>query len=149
MRAAGMMELDSEAEVAAFAGELNDFYYRQGAGEGVVGSSLVAVGAGSESVGHAVASSGADLEIAMDNCPHQTVVVGSEPEVQKFLEEAKRQGWLYERLSFDRPYHTPRFEDYASGLGELMTQWIVETPKVDLYSCTSRGKVPGRSVRLS
>jgi len=158
MRAAGMMKLDSESDVADFARQLNDFYRRPGASEKVVGASLVAVGAGVAAVTEVLASSGAALEIAMDNCPHQTVVVGSETEVEKFLGPAKERGWFYERLAFDarnRPglilalaliHHIclssnvpiPDFLDWLAGTGAKLIIEFVDRDDVMVKEMLSR-----------
>jgi malonyl CoA-acyl carrier protein transacylase/acyl carrier protein len=145
MRAAGMMKLETDADVARFARELNDFYYRQGAREAVAPSDLIAVGADSAAVSEAlraVSGSGGEIFLAMDNCPHQAVVVGRRTEMERFLEEVQRRGWIYERLSFDRPYHTPAFEAYCGGLRDFLSEWIVRPPACELYSCASASRFP-------
>jgi len=142
MRAAGMMELETDADVARFARQLNDFYYRQGANGAVPPSALVALGADSASVAEAVRAIGGELFLAMDNCPHQTVVVGGKTETEALLSEAQRRGWIYERLSFDRPYHTSAFESYSEGLRDFLDEWIVRPPACALYSCASASRFP-------
>jgi acyl transferase domain-containing protein len=142
MRAAGMMKLDTDADVARFARELNDFYYRQGAREAVPPSDLIAVGADSVAVSEALRATGGEIYLAMDNCPHQSVVVGRRAEMERFLEEVQRRGWIYERLSFDRPYHTPAFEAYAEGMRDLLGEWIARPPACELYSCASASRFP-------
>jgi acyl transferase domain-containing protein len=59
------------------------------------------------------------------------------------LEEGlQKEGLLYERLLFDRPYHTPLFEPYARTLRSTLEQWIVRPPATPLYSCTSTTVYP-------
>ena len=142
MRASGMMPLPTDAAVVHFARSLNDLYYRQGAKEGVASSALVALGAEAESVREALGEDAGKLYIAMDNCPHQTVVVGNDADVDGFLARARERGWIYERLSFDRPYHTPLFEGYSEGLRGFLSEWIQSAPQTPLYSCTSAGRFP-------
>ncbi len=145
MRAAGMMKLETDSDVSRFAWQLNDFYYRQGANEAVPASALVALGADSRSVSEALRAlptKRGKLFLAMDNCPHQTVVVGDEGEMEAFLAEAQQRGWIYERLSFDRPYHTPAFEAFSESLRDFLAEWIVRPPARAIYSCASAGRFP-------
>jgi phosphopantetheinyl transferase/acyl carrier protein len=82
------------------------------------------------------------LYVAMDNCPHQTVVVGSEDAATRLSEELRRRGLLYERLPFDRPYHTPLFEGYSEGLRSFFSRWVGAPASIPLYSCTTRAPFP-------
>jgi len=142
MRAAGMMKLETDADVVRFARQLNDFFYRQGANEAVAPSDLIALGADSSAVSEALRATGSEIFLAMDNCPHQSVVVGRRTEMERFLPEVQRRGWIYERLSFDRPYHTPAFEPYSGGLRDFLGEWIVRPPTSELYSCASASRFP-------
>ncbi len=142
MRAAGMMKLETDADVVRFARQLNDFFYRQGANEAVAPSDLIALGADSAAVSEALRATESEIFLAMDNCPHQSVVVGRRTEMERFLPEVQRRGWIYERLSFDRPYHTPAFEPYSEGLRDFLSEWIVRPPTSELYSCASASRFP-------
>ncbi len=142
MRAAGMLNLNGDSSVAHFAQKLNEFYRERGASDAVGRSGLVAVGADSGSVA-SLLGAGFRLAIAMDNCPHQTVLVGEDAEIDRFLVEAQKRGWICERLSFDRPYHTPSFGAYAEGLKDFLAEWVVRPPQATLYSATSASPFPG------
>src|SRR5207249_6889142 len=82
------------------------------------------------------------MYVAMDNCPHQTVVAGSEDAATRLTEELRRRGLLYERLPFDRPYHTPLFGAYSEGLASFFSRWVGAPPTIPLYSCTTRQPFP-------
>ena len=143
MRAAGMIDLPDEERIARFANELNRFYYQklEGGGE-VPRAALVAVGADAGTVSELAGNGFGRLYVAMDNCPHQTVVVGTEEGATRLTEELRRRGLLYERLPFDRPYHTPLFEAYSEGLGSFFARWVGAPPSLPLYSCTTRAPFP-------
>ena len=79
----------------------------------------------------------------MDNCPHQTVLVGSKGPVEQAIEILRRRGLIYEALSFDRPYHTPLFQAYAEGLErEFFSRLPIAAPRIDTYSCTTASRYP-------
>ena len=80
---------------------------------------LLAIGADREQADAIVAEAGGDLFVAMDNCPHQVVLVGDVEAAERAVEIVKREMLIYERLTFDRAYHTPLFGPYADGLRAL------------------------------
>lgn len=87
----------------------------------------------------------ASWQVAMDNCPHQTVLVTSAvnaAEVEAALSEARV---MYERLPFQRPYHTPRFEPYMGKLRDLFAAVDFRPPQLPLYSCTTGDLFPQQS----
>jgi acyl transferase domain-containing protein/phosphopantetheinyl transferase (holo-ACP synthase) len=142
MRAAGMFD---EANYDRRVVELNDQQYGRIARSDAVPSDarLFAVGAAREQVEELCASAGVPVHVAMDNCRHQVVLI-SDAEGEALLEPRLRDtGYLYERLAFDRPYHTPDFEPYAATLKPTLAQWIVRPAAVPLYSCTSTTVYPG------
>jgi acyl transferase domain-containing protein/acyl carrier protein len=143
MHAAGMMDLADEERLARFATELNQYHHQQLAGgREAPPATLVAVGGDAATVSALVENAPGRLHVAMQNCPHQTVVLGAEEDVAGLIEELGRRGLLYERLPFDRPYHTPLFEVYAEGLQSVLDRWLVAAPRLPLYSCTTHSPFP-------
>jgi malonyl CoA-acyl carrier protein transacylase/phosphopantetheinyl transferase len=140
LRAAGMVDDEHNDERIV---ELNDRHGKAaGAGDLPIEARLIAVGAAREHVESLCESLGVTAWIAMDNCRHQVVVI-AEPAAAAVLEgRLREEGLLYERLSFDRPYHTPQFEPFAQTLRPLLDRWIVRPRAVPLYSCTSTGLYP-------
>jgi len=140
MRAAGMLDEDHYDQRIV---ELNDEHGRAaGAGELPSDARLIAVGASRERVESLCASIGLDVCVAMDNCPHQVVVVAGAATAPLIESRLREQGLLYELLSFDRPYHTPYFEPFAQSLRQVLKLWIVRPPAIPLYSCTSGALYP-------
>lgn len=83
-----------------------------------------------------------DAFVAMENCPHQTVVVGR-PESMTAVEKAiQSRQWMYERLPLRRPYHTPLFESRLGPLEELLCRARFLQPNVPVYSCTTGNRFP-------
>jgi len=71
---------------------------------------LLAVGAGRKTVSEVIAQAAGPVFIAMDNCPHQTVLAGPPEPMIAVEAQLKARGVVCERLPFHRPYHTPLFE---------------------------------------
>jgi acyl transferase domain-containing protein len=108
-------------------------------------SMLVAVAADSATVMAAAEASGGsqDLYLAMDNCPHQSVLVGTRVAAERVIEHLRRQGIIYEILPFDRPYHTPMFQAYAEAADkDFFAQLPIRTPSTVVYSCTTADRYP-------
>jgi len=80
--------------------------------------------------------------VAMDNCPHQAVVVGlTEPMLR--VEAALKARRIYcDRLPFSRPYHTPLFEPYMGHWRKTFENVTFRPPTRQLYSCTTTRLFP-------
>jgi acyl transferase domain-containing protein/phosphopantetheinyl transferase (holo-ACP synthase) len=104
---------------------------------------LVAVASDAATVMSIADSIGGDLYLAMDNCPHQSVLVGSKQAAEQAIEQLRARGIIYEILPFDRPYHTPMFQAYAEGAGEeFFARLPISAPKTEVYSCTTAARYP-------
>ena len=142
LTASGMMDLSDETRCAQFARDLYDTYAKAAAEADVCKAALIAVAADYDTVSKTLEPVGAHVRAAMDNCPHQAVVVCDEQLADKAIEALREQGLIYERLAFDRPYHTPLFEDFALRFEGLFNEWIVSPPKVKVYSCATVAPFP-------
>ncbi len=109
-------------------------------------ATLVAVAADASTVMSIADHVGGELYLAMDNCPHQTVLVGSKDAAERGIEELRRRGIIYELLPFDRPYHTPMFQAYAEGAGsEFFGRLPISAPTIETYSCTTASHYPSNA----
>ncbi len=122
--------------------ELNRLYEGVLTKGGIPEATLLAVGAARDQVAAIAEEVGGELYVAMDNCPHQVVLVGNRKAADRALERVRRQGFIYEVLPFDRAYHTPLLAPYVEVLREFLTGWIVAAPRVPLYSCTTMTPYP-------
>ncbi len=123
--------------------EWNNDHRNLGANIPVPESVLVAIAADSATVTSIVEEIDGDIYLAMDNCPHQSVLVGNKAAAEQAIEQLRRRGIIYEILPFDRPYHTPMFQAYAEALGgAFFARLPVSAPKIQLYSCTTAARYP-------
>lgn len=80
--------------------------------------------------------------VAMDNCPHQTVLVGPAAELTVIERHLERQRLMCERLMLDRPYHTRWFEPLMGTFSDLFQQVPFRLPKMTVYSATTTKPFP-------
>ncbi len=103
--------------------------------------SLLAVAAGRGAV-QEILGSDAGIVVAMDNCPHQTVVACSPATAASAQERLSASGIVCERLPFRRPYHTPLFEPFLGPIAAMYDRLHVRSPRLALYSCTTGKRFP-------
>jgi len=120
-------------------------------GSAGTGSVLLAVGASRESnlelLAQVAADSGHPADttpcfLAMDNCPHQSVVIGPPDAMDRVVETLRERQILHERLPFNRPYHTPLFESQMAPLAQMFDSMQFQVPQMLLYSCTTGKPFP-------
>ncbi|MEQ8787394.1 MAG: polyketide synthase dehydratase domain-containing protein [Pirellulaceae bacterium] len=104
---------------------------------------LLAVGAPRDEMHRLVAEAFGDAReqacvfVAMDNCPHQTVLVGLAEDVQRIEAALKNAGRMYERLPVPRPYHTRLFESYMGPINAMFDGVNFSRPHTKIYSATT------------
>ncbi|MFW6195553.1 MAG: type I polyketide synthase, partial [Chloroflexota bacterium] len=140
--ASSVIDLEDEERFRQFALDLNALYQEEEEKGGVPEARMLAVGADSAQVGEIVSDAGGQLYVAMDNCPHQTVIVGEEEAAQLAEELLRQKGLIYQMLPFERAYHTPLFEQYLGGLREFFANYPVNPPSVETWSAASADRYP-------
>lgn len=109
---------------------------------------LLAVGASREVVAATIQKvsskvpADSELHLAMDNCPHQTVLVGTTEAMATVVAELTAAKVMHEKLPFDRPYHTYLFEPYLEDLSKRFAEVTFREPPVTVYSCTTAQPFP-------
>jgi acyl transferase domain-containing protein/phosphopantetheinyl transferase len=145
MFASGVWALDDIKTILAW----NRAHDRLAIQHSVQEAALVAVAADSATVRSIVEQVGGDLYVAMENCPHQNIVVGHRTAVEQAVAHLQQRGFIYEFLPFNRPYHTPMFEPYARGAGrEFFSRLALSAPSTDIYSCTTASPYPKNETEI-
>jgi malonyl CoA-acyl carrier protein transacylase len=105
---------------------------------------LLAVGAGKPVLMPIVQELGvaSDVFLAMDNCPHQCVMVGRHEPMLRVESALQARGAMCERLPFHRPYHTPFFEPFMAPLRRMFDDVAFQTPRLPTYCCTTGQRFP-------
>lgn len=141
--AGGMLKLDGKEGFIDFVLGVNSVYEELAANGKITGGVLLAVGAADmEMVGSLVEGSGGRLFIAMENCPNQVVLCGTESTIAEAENSLKGTGAMAIRLPFARAYHTPMFKDVSDALRSHFDSIEVAAPSVDVYSCVTAAKYP-------
>jgi acyl transferase domain-containing protein len=104
---------------------------------------LLTVGASEAAVKASVGEThGSLIELALDNCPHQVVLCGTEESMVPAAEELRRQGIACEYLPFRRAYHTRLFEPVCRQLREFIRGLVISPLLIPAYSCATAQLYP-------
>lgn len=104
---------------------------------------LVAIAGHRDRVEAAFGPEAGEVSIAVDNCPHQVVLVGPDRPVEAVVARLKADGLACEDLPFARAYHTPAFAPALGPLRAFFGNLKIGLPASALYSCCSAARVPG------
>ncbi|HEV3168612.1 MAG TPA: beta-ketoacyl synthase N-terminal-like domain-containing protein [Isosphaeraceae bacterium] len=140
LAAAGALDVDREFEEGL--GQLGAIFEHLEAKGSVPPAALLAVAGDRARVEAACRDLGADVQIAMDNCPHQVVLVCSPETVERVVARLRSQAMLCGPLPFARAYHTPRFAPALGPVRDFFAELRLRRPSLPLYSCSLAGRVP-------
>ena len=143
MFASGMIDVTDEPAYIQTIVDWNSMHSRLSGEVTIPEAALVAAATDFATLASIVDQVQGDIYIAMDNCPHQAVMVGTKAAAEQAVEHLRSRGVIYEFLPFDRPYHTPLFQAYADPSSRrFFAQLPISAPKVPIYSCTTMAPYP-------
>ncbi len=140
--AAGALDVETDERLGAFSHGLNASYAAAAERHEVPAAVLLAIGADAASARRIGEEAGGELYLAMDNCPHQAVLVGEAVAAARAKEIAINEGLMCEQLPYDRAVHTPLFAPFAEDLRPIFAELPVRAAKTPLWSCTTAGRYP-------
>jgi acyl transferase domain-containing protein/phosphopantetheinyl transferase (holo-ACP synthase) len=140
--ASGALDLETDERLATFCHGLHASYADAASRHEVPGAVLLALGTDAAGAQRIAEQAGGELHLAMDNCPHQAVLVGEASAVARARELAKGEGLMSEQLPYDRAVHTPLFAPFAEELRAVFAQLPVRAPSAGLWSCTTAAPYP-------
>jgi malonyl CoA-acyl carrier protein transacylase/phosphopantetheinyl transferase (holo-ACP synthase) len=141
--AGGRLGIISDEQLVQHIRALNTVYEEFAARGEIPKASLLAVGSADVEVVRRVLSQLApDLVVALDNCPQQIVLCGTEDAIDRAARLLAGEGAVTERLPFARPYHTPLFTSFSDPLRAFFERLDLSTPTVDIYSCATAAPYP-------
>ena len=143
LAASGAIGYADLPQLAEFIKKLNAIYQEVHDAGNIPTGSLLAVGALSrEKVEKLIAEEGGDIVIAMENCPNQLVLFGSEHSIEKLQKTLGKAGGICQLLPFDRGYHTPLFSAVSEAFLNYYEKVQLKAPVVPLYSCAKADLFP-------
>lgn len=83
-----------------------------------------------------------DVVLSHDNCPHQSIICGTEASVAVALELLRARGVSSSVLPFRSGFHTPYLEPYLGPSREFVAGLTLRQPQVELWSATTVGPYP-------
>jgi acyl transferase domain-containing protein/phosphopantetheinyl transferase len=140
--ASGVLDLDTDERLRAFCEGLHNSYADAASRQDIPRAVLVALGAGGKQTLEIAAEAGGEIHLAMDNCPHQAVLVGEPAAAARVRAIAARESVVAEELPYDRAVHTPLFAPFADDLRGIFAALPVRAPRTPLWSCTTAGPYP-------
>ena len=141
--ASGTVRLSDKRELMEKIRLLNRIYRDLEAANSIPKGALLAVGAIKPSeLQQLIEDYQGHLHLAMDNCPNQAVLFGSESDIEAASVQLQAAGGICTRLPFDRAYHTSLFEDVAIAFREFYDALDVGTGDTCLYSCAIAAPFP-------
>jgi acyl transferase domain-containing protein/phosphopantetheinyl transferase len=141
--ASGTVKLAERSQIGAKIHLLNQIYRDLEGADSIPKGALLTVGAVEPAfVQQLVDNSQGRLHLAIDNCPNQAVLFGSESDIDRAVTQLKEQGGICTRLPFDRAYHTPLFASVGAALKDYYNALDVGSGHTCLYSCTTTEAFP-------
>ncbi len=140
--AAGVLVVENEEQFMAIRRGMRRCYSAAESRDDLPKAVLLAVAADRDRVEAIARETEGELFVAMDNCPHQAVLVGERTVIDRAREIANRDGLIYGELPYDRAVHTPLFGTYADELREVFADTVIGPATTALYSCTTESRYP-------
>lgn len=141
--ASGVVRLTGREELMEKNRLLNRIYQDLEATDSIPKGRLMTVGGVNLSVVQKLVDASQErLYLAMDNCPNQAVLFGSESDIEAVATQLKADGAICLPLPFDRAYHTPLFEGVGTAFRGYYDALEVGTGHTCLYSCATSEAFP-------
>ena len=132
----------NEAEVGEYIRSMNAVFARLEADGAIPNGALLTVGAASADTIRDVLDRHPEVRLTMDNCPNQTILLGSEKEMEIVAGELRTAGAICLKLPLSWAYHTPAVAPMAEGFGNLFDGVRKGEPIARLYSCATAKPFP-------
>lgn len=140
--AGGVLDVETDERLRAFCEGLHNSYADAASRHDIPRAVLLALGTDGGRGLEIAGDAGGEIHLAMDNCPHQAVLVGEPAAIDRAREAAAREGIVAEVLPYDRAVHTPLFAPFAEDLRSIFAELPVGPARTPLWSCTTAAPYP-------
>lgn len=89
-----------------------------------------------------------DVDLALDNCPHQTVICGKSDRLGEALDRLRGEGVLCQRLDFRSGFHSRHFEPFLDPVREHVGRIEFHPPQRPLWSASTCAPFPEEPDRI-
>jgi acyl transferase domain-containing protein/phosphopantetheinyl transferase len=145
--ASGILRIEDRADLAERMRQFNRIYLDLARNSAIPRGALLAVGAlGADDVRTAISAHG--LHLAMDNCPNQRVLFGTEAAIASAADELSARGGVCQPLPFDRAYHTELFAPVAEAFKAFYHSLSLGPAETPVFSCTALDYFPEDTVAI-
>lgn len=110
-------------------------------GVDVPGVVFAALGCGADAAAVAVGDR-ADVVVSHDNCPHQSIICGTEVAVAEVVATLRNDRVLAQELPFRSGFHSPMLEPFVAPVREATARVPLQTPVVPVWSATTVAPYP-------
>ena len=83
-----------------------------------------------------------DIVVSHDNCPHQSIVCGSEASVAQVIAQLRGDRVLAQELPFRSGFHSPMLAPYVDPVREATARVPLQAPRVPVWSATTAAPYP-------
>jgi acyl transferase domain-containing protein len=90
-----------------------------------------------EAVSRIVDEARGELSVAMDNCPHQVILCGSDAAIETAQTRLQALGAFCTLLPFEHAYHTPQYKPVCEQYEPFFASLRIVPSPIALYSCTA------------
>ncbi|MGH9066364.1 MAG: beta-ketoacyl synthase N-terminal-like domain-containing protein, partial [Acidimicrobiales bacterium] len=78
-----------------------------------------------------------DISVSHDNCPHQSILCGTEAAVATALDRFRTAKVMAQQLPFRSGFHSPMFEPHLEPIRASLAGLALQAPRVPLWSATT------------
>ncbi|HKY90661.1 MAG TPA: type I polyketide synthase, partial [Nevskiaceae bacterium] len=122
LTACRLRRFEKREEVASAVQEINAIYRRLEAEGKIVHGTLLTVGGLTAETRAKLLADLGNMQLAMDNCPNQIVLFGTDAEAEALRETLSADGAICQKLPFGRAYHTPLFKPLADAFRDYFRE---------------------------
>jgi len=86
--------------------------------------------------------------LALDNCPHQVVLLGERPAIAAIADELRSEGAACLDVSLGAPFHTPLFAGALDSMSAFYDRLGVRAPRIPVWSGAANAPFPHDPVEI-
>jgi phosphopantetheine--protein transferase-like protein len=141
--ASGTLRIHSRSELREKMHLLNRIYRELSGSDSIPRGSFLAVGSlQPDMLNTFLAEHKGKIYLAMDNCPNQVLLFGSNLDMEEAGIRLRELGCICAEMPFDRAYHTPLFEPVGKAFRKFYDSLDMGPGHVPLFSCATADLFP-------